>query len=128
MTFKWRLLQQVAVQLLGLSASEHHTRSAINRAYYAAYGEARNFAEQHGYVWNGKGGSHIQVWQFIRLGKGTSQKWQLAAWRAVGDAGLALKESRTRADYRSAPAPGAQEARQAVAQAQNIINRLHGLP
>jgi hypothetical protein len=78
-TFKWQLLLQVATNLLASSPEEREYRSAINRAYYAAYGEARDYSETHGLVFNGKRPSHEQVWQFLRSGATYSQSWQALA-------------------------------------------------
>lgn len=128
MTFAWRLLQQVALALLQSSPTEARLRSSINRSYYAAYGEARCFASRHGYTWNGKGGSHIQVWNYLKVGKGAASLWEKAVWKAIGEAGIALKATRTAADYEDAPPPTMQDAESALAQANAIIKRLAGLP
>jgi hypothetical protein len=104
-TVSWRLLRQVALTLLESPLTEARLRSSINRSYYAAYGEAKAFASRHGYTWNGKGGSHVQVWNFLRAGKGAASLWETAAWKAIGDAGIALKATRTAADYEDAPPP-----------------------
>jgi uncharacterized protein (UPF0332 family) len=52
MSFNWTDYLQLAQQLLGQDApvsTEAKQRTAISRAYYAAYNEARRFARQHGF-------------------------------------------------------------------------------
>src|SRR5216683_299943 len=115
MTFQWRLLLQVAARLLAPSPGERENRSAINRAYYAAYGEAREYSTTHGLTWRGNRPSHEQAWQG-------------AAAKAIGDLGVDLRTLRTQADYFSASPPSEVDARRAIALAELIVRRLNGLP
>ena len=128
MTFQWRLLLQVAARLLAPSPGERENRSAINRAYYASYGEAREYSTTHGLTWRGNRPSHEQVWQFLRKGATYSQTWQGAAAKAIGDLGVDLRTLRTQADYFSASPPSEVDARRAIALAELIVRRLNGLP
>lgn len=50
MTFQWRFLLKVAESLVTDAPEEQQIRSAVNRAYYAALGEAREFAISKGLV------------------------------------------------------------------------------
>jgi uncharacterized protein (UPF0332 family) len=128
MSFRWARLQKIAVELSKSATSEAHVRSAINRAYYAAYGEARDFVVARGYSWNRRGASHQRVWNYLKQRTGAKQSWERPAWKAIGDAGDALKQRRMLADYDSDTAPTLAEARHAIAQAASIIKRLSGLP
>jgi hypothetical protein len=129
-SFRWRLLLKTGLSLVQqVNASEAQIRSAMNRAYYAAFGEAREFAERHGYRYiRGKGGSHDQVWNFLRQGHGAKTPWERAAWKAIGDAGIVLKRERITADYFGDPTVTRNETKRMLATAEVIINRLLNLP
>jgi hypothetical protein len=128
-TFEWRMLLLVAVRLLAPpAAEERERRSAINRAYYAAYGEAREFSVAHGLNMQSGGQSHDRVWQFLRRGAGYSQTWQRAAAKAIGDIGVELRALRVQADYFRTNSPSQADARRAVSLADLIIKRVLGLP
>lgn len=127
--FRWRLLLKTASGLIrGPSPTNADIRSAVNRAYYAALGEAREFATRHGYVVGGRGGAHQRVWHFLRQGQPGLPHWQAAVWKAIGDAGLALMGHRVDADYRAAASPTLIEAQTAIATAAQIVTRVLGLP
>jgi hypothetical protein len=127
--FRWRDLHAIGKAQLLPAPKEEHVRTCINRAYYAAFGEAKEFAIAHGYVFQrGRGGSHDQVWQFLRRASGVTAAWQVPAWRAIGDAGLDLRDRRTNADYFLDRIPNVGDASIALAQSRTIISRLAGLP
>jgi hypothetical protein len=127
-TFKWRMLLGLAVRLLAAVPEERERRSAINRAYYAALGEAREYSVAHGLNMQRRRPSHDQVWQFLRSGAGYSQRWEQAAAKAIGDTGVELRALRVQADYFLAGSPSEADAKRAVALATLIIKRLSGLP
>jgi hypothetical protein len=123
------MLLLVAVRLLALpTAEERERRSAINRAYYAAYGEAHEFSMAHGLNMQSGGQSHDRVWQFLRRGAGYSQTWERAAAKAIGDMGVELRALRVQADYFRTNSPSETDARWAVSLANLIVRRLLGLP
>jgi hypothetical protein len=123
------MLRLVAIRLLqGTNPEERERRSAINRAYYAAYGEAHEYAIAHGLNMHGRGQSHDQIWQFLRRGAGYSQTWEQAAAKAIGDYGIELRTLRVQADYNLPIAPSEYDARRAVRLADDIISRLLGMP
>jgi hypothetical protein len=127
--FHWRLLLKISAQLLsGVKATEADIRSSINRAYYAASGEAREFALAHGYAHTGSGSLHQRVWHFLQRGTPTLPHWEAGAWKAIGDAGLALMTGRVSADYDADASVTMSDAQHAVAAATQIVARLHGLP
>jgi hypothetical protein len=100
----------------------------MNRAYYAAYGEARMFVSRHGHQWVGWGGYHQQVWNFLRQGAGVTASWQQAAWKSIGDAGLRLRSQRVIADYYESRSVSEDDAKEMVATAALLIKRMDGLP
>lgn len=123
------MLLFVAVRLLGLPVvEERERRSAINRAYYAAYGEAREYSVTHGLNMQGGGQSHDRVWQFLRRGAGYSQTWERGVTKAIGDMGVELRALRVQADYFRANSPSETDAKKAVSLANLMIKRLLGLP
>jgi hypothetical protein len=73
------MLLQVAVKLLAPVPEEKESRSAINRAYYAAFGEAHEYSVTHGLNIQNRRSIHEQVWQFLRRGATYSQTWEAAA-------------------------------------------------
>lgn len=129
MPFRWRQLVGVAARLMSVpSANEAEWRSAVNRSYYAAFGEAQSFATARGYTFMpGYGGSHDQVWRFIRSGRPGDPNHVRAAWRQVADMGLDLKTRRVIADYRGVITVSDVDAATACAIAQTFITRLKGL-
>lgn len=127
--FVWGHLLKVAAELVQPPApTEARIRSATNRAYYAALGEAREFINRHGYVAPKRGGSNQRVWHFLAAGQPALALWEAAAWKAVGDAGLLLMARRVDADYRAATTPTVTDARTAIASAEQIVRRIRGLP
>jgi hypothetical protein len=129
MTFRWRMLLGVAVRLTaGSRPGESEHRTAINRAYYAALGEAREYAERHGLVINRRRSSHEQVWQFLRGSPSGLPAWHRAALKSIGDTGVDLRTLRVQADYHLAPPAPSTDVQRAVGMAKTIIERLHALP
>jgi hypothetical protein len=126
--FQWRLLLHVAVNLLASAPAERENRSAINRAYYAALGEAREYSLAHGLTMRRGRPSHDQIWQFLRNGATYSQTWEKAVAKAIGDIGIDLRTLRVQADYFLTSPPSEVDARRAVELANIIIKRLHGMP
>jgi hypothetical protein len=128
-TFEWRMLLFVAIRLLDPpTAEERGWRSAINRAYYAAYGEAREFAIGRGLNMQSGGQSHDRVWQFLRRGGGYPQVWERAAAKAVGDLGIELRAMRVQADYFRTNSPSEADVQRAVSLANLVVKRILGLP
>lgn len=127
MSFQWRLLLKVAVRLLDGSPEERHIRSAINRAYYAAFGEARIFAIRKGLVLSLGAGSHQQVWNFLRKA-GAPTPWEAGVWKVIGDQGLALTADRKLADYNESAIITLADAQQVITTSNEIVKRLLSLP
>jgi hypothetical protein len=128
MKFQWRLLLQVAIGLLASTPQERENRSAINRAYYAALGEAREYSLAHGLTMRRGRPSHDQIWQFLRNGATYSQTWEEGAAKAIGDIGVTLRTMRVQADYFLPNPPSETDARQAIVLANTLIRRLNNMP
>lgn len=127
MTFEWRFLLKVAERLISDHPEEQQIRSAVNRAYYAALGEAREFAISKGLVMKSGSGSHQQIWNFLRQ-HAAHTTYETAAWKSIGDLGLALTADRKLADYVAPAAINLTDARRVIMTAYQIVRKLHGLP
>jgi hypothetical protein len=127
MTFHWRFLLKVAKDLLDGTPGEQQLRSAINRAYYAALGEAREFTIRKGLILRPGAGSHQHIWNFLRS-QAAPTSWESAAWKAIGDLGLALTTDRKLADYIAPASIGISDAQRVIKDAYRIVDRLSRLP
>ena len=79
---------------LGSRSEEAALRSAISRAYYAAYNTARSFCDNAGIPMIDTGNLHKDLWDaFLRKGGRT--------FASVHDEGQRLRRKRTKADYDS---------------------------
>ena len=125
MIFNWRHFLSLAVRMLrSHTPSETEIRTAVGRAYYAAYLECCDLAKSRGLKFSGSKPSHEQVWQFFRSGGSATRPWGQAASKHVGDIGVALRAMRTQADYYLAPPTSTADAQRAVAMSQEILRRL----
>lgn len=123
-----RELFRVARPLLAPGAGEAWARSAVNRCYYAAYTETVRYITARGYAWMpGSGGSHIQVWRYLRRGIADGDATRRAERRALAALGSQVKARRVRADYRTTGALGKSEARDAFREAKDLVGRLDRL-
>jgi hypothetical protein len=128
-SFQYSTLLHVARTLQKTpSLGEEFDRSAINRAYYCIYGEARALAMRHGWTWNGKGNSHQQMWNFLKSGGTRRVPWERALMKSIGDAGAALKDIRTSADYKSEVPVTPDDARDHLIRAADLLKRITGAP
>ena len=99
----------------------------MNRSYYAALGEAREFAIKNGLVMIRQKPTHDQVWQYLRNGGSERSLYRRAALKAIGDIGIVLREMRVQADYKLSSPPTEEDARRASTMAARLVQRLHGL-
>ena len=90
MPFDWRAYRDLA-ESLAQQGSEASRRSAISRAYYAAFNVAREFLEWEADEKIRDEGAHATVWRRPRKG-GRSRK-------PVGMAGKGLQYDRENSDY-----------------------------
>lgn len=92
MPFDWRKYLELAKQLSGLQSAgysqEASDRTAISRAYYAAFCWARNYAEQHfGFRRTGRGEDHRLLRDYLkkRIPEIASNLNKLRGWRNASD-------------------------------------------
>ena len=105
--------------LAGDPTDEAALRSAISRAFYAAYHTAAVFVRAKGLLVTGH--THTTVWRALATAPDPTRA-------AVGTRGMQLKLSREYADYHN-PFPGhlPREARDALVEAQAVIDALDRL-
>lgn len=123
---KGRELVPVARRLARGNPNEAHARSAINRAYYAAYTELSHFITRQGYKHSAQRGSHRRAWEFVR-DPTQSDRRERAERRTIASQGLLLKDQRTKADYQPFSRIGRNDAADAVRSASGIIAALDRL-
>jgi uncharacterized protein (UPF0332 family) len=92
----WATLITLAAGLVS-QESDAAKRSAINRAYYGAFNEARRRLEARG-VRIDDHRAHSQVWQILRDADGATSGTD-ERWREVGDLMGELRSLRIKADY-----------------------------
>ncbi|MGO9259745.1 MAG: DNA-binding protein [Bryobacteraceae bacterium] len=90
MSFKWEDYLVLAKEL-SQRGNEAATRSAISRAYYAAYQAARRHPGSKNAMVT-KSGSHGAVWKALRESGNRN-------WRKAGNQGKEILEYRGEADY-----------------------------
>ncbi len=89
--FNWGEYLRLASELATRSDDEAALRSAISRAYYAAYGRAAAYLVARGEFAN-RAVTHRNVWEAFKDSSGTAR---LEIWTF----GLRLKDQRVKADY-----------------------------
>jgi hypothetical protein len=120
-----RVLLRVAATL-DKTAGEASKRSVINRAYYAAFGEASEYAGRRGYTRAGGGPPHRRVWEFVAQIEDGDRR-RRARRLAVSSHGQILQELREKADYRLGTTIGRDEPAEARRYAKRIIEELDQL-
>jgi hypothetical protein len=117
-----RLLAQAA----GRTPNEPAARSSVNRAYYAAFGEASDYATRVGYSSSAGAGSHSKVWNYIGA-HSDGDAVRDATRRAVASQGLFLKARRHKADYQRTSRMGRTDHDDALKESARIIQTLDSL-
>lgn len=117
--FDWNEFLDLAEHLTREPAGEAALRSAISRAYYAAYHAAASFVRAEGLLTTGH--THARVWAVLS----SSPDF---AHAEVGGKGERLKTLRVDADYRN-PFPGdpGRIAREAVITARDVVDAIDRL-
>ena len=115
MPFDWRDYLILADGLVGMTA-ESAKRSAISRAYYAAFHKAEEvYSNNHAAYLQTRGTqSHYDVWNWF-------ESHPALSYKKIGTAGKNLKRRREDADYRDMFPGVAQQAVYQVARAKEII-------
>jgi uncharacterized protein (UPF0332 family) len=109
-----------------LSGDEAHYRTAIGRAYYAAFNEVSAYVTRRGYTPSG-GDSHDRIWNHLKNHVPDTDPDRAAPRRAVADLGFQLKDRRQKADYRLQQTVSDRERRVGIDEAQRIIDTLDDL-
>lgn len=115
MSFAWQEFRELAIWLLKARTDEASQRTAMSRAYYAAYHAASVFVRAHDLCPPTQQLTHERVWRLIRE-SGRPNCTDIAKL------GSDLKRTRASADYRN-PFPGnlVHEASDAIADSATII-------
>jgi uncharacterized protein (UPF0332 family) len=118
--FDWQDFLRVAEDLAA-RGDEAALRSAISRAYYAAFCSARNYLRDvQGRTIPKTGAAHRIVWDEFEAGSDNSR-------RQVATLGVRLRRSRNRADYDDELARVADIANDAIHNANNVLDLLQDL-
>jgi uncharacterized protein (UPF0332 family) len=116
MPFDWPEYLRLAEELAQRQSDEAALRSAISRAYYAAFCCACNYLRQKGIPVPQGEGSHDRVWKsFKGLGRTLSN---------VPEKGDRLKRQRVEADYHILPAVSVKKAEGAINVSKTILGYL----
>lgn len=125
---KGRELIEVAHSLsIGKPPTQPRARSAVSRAYYAAFGELSDHLRVRGYATPPRKSPHDAAWNHLRNGLVDSDRERQALRQAVADTGFRLKARRQKADYQLNAQLAANEATLAVEEAKRIVNELAAL-
>lgn len=93
MAFDWTQYLILA-RTLGSESGESSLRSAISRAYYAAFKTAEHFCKRNGFPPTDTGRTHQDVWDaFLNKGGKT--------FTSVHEKGMRLMRKRVKSDYRT---------------------------
>lgn len=117
-------------QELASGEKDAHRRSAISRAYYAAYGCAQQWLTEHENFAPSRGESHRQVWEAfgtpsgrgVRLGSGGDR-----IRKHIGILGGRLKRHRVTADYDASMAAPSHTVVHCLDEARKILTSLDEL-
>ena len=119
MAFDWAEFLALA-RALAQRREEAALRSAISRAYYAAFGKARAFLEAEGMSFAADAGDHALVWETFR-GSSNDVRYY------IGEDGFGLRNSRNRADYDAGVSDIQARAQRAIRKAEAIFKALERL-
>lgn len=115
MAFDWEQYLALARRLAAAAGpTEADLRTAVSRAYYAAFNRARVLAGQQ---LPSAEGSHERVWRELERAHDRERM-------AIGKSGSRLKQERVRADYRSGESVTLPEARTAIEMAESLIRKI----
>ena len=111
----------LADELVKRTGDEAAERSAVSRAYYAAFGTAREYLIQSGASIPKSGPAHAIVWTRLHA-------MPDPVHRRIADLGRLLRRQRGRADYDDSYPGVSVDAQNAVAMARRLLTDLAGLP
>ena len=119
MAFDWAEFLTLAKEL-AQRPEEASLRSAVSRAYYAAFGKARAFLQAEGVSFVSDASDHALVWEAFRSSSDDVRYY-------IGVDGTGLRNSRNRADYDAEVSDIQARAQRAVRKAEDIFNSLERL-
>jgi uncharacterized protein (UPF0332 family) len=111
MSFQWQHFLELADELVETDR-EAYRRSAISRAYYAAYHAGRRRWAQDQGLPTTRRIEHAPLWEYFRRSPGGA---------ALGEKGRRLLELRRSADYDAAPECSARDAQRALVLARELL-------
>lgn len=114
MIFQWQSFLDLADELVE-NDREASRRSAISRAYYAAYHAGRRRWAQDQGLPTTRRIEHGPLWEYFRRSPGGA---------TLGEKGRRLLELRRHADYDAAPACSARDAQRALTLARELLGAL----
>ena len=120
MVFDWAEYLILAEELALRRDNEAALRSAVSRAYYAAFCKARNRLRQEGVDIPKTGAAHAIVWS-------TYREATEVLHRQIGNAGDRLRRSRNKADYDDEVTRLATVVEDALAKAKRVLESLENL-
>jgi hypothetical protein len=126
---KGRDLLRVARELSGgrRPPPEPAARTAVNRAYYAAYSEVFEYISARNYHPRPGGGSHQRAWNHLKSRIPDTDLNRRATRRLVASQGEDLKERRVTADYRLRGSLRRGDPQESIAIAEKMIAELDRL-
>ncbi len=119
MAFDWAEFLTLAKELAQRS-DEASLRSAVSRAYYAVFGKARALLKAEGVSLVSNATDHARVWEAFRSSTDDARYY-------IGVDGMALRNSRNRADYNVEVTDIKFRAPRAVRKAEDIFKALERL-
>jgi uncharacterized protein (UPF0332 family) len=111
----------------GKPPDQPRARSAVSRAYYAAFGEVSDYLKVRYYAPPPKKSQHDAAWNHLQSGIQDSDPRRQAQRALVADIGFRLKARRQKADYRLNSRLANDEANLAVTEAKKVIAELDSL-
>lgn len=121
---KGRDLLGVVEELERKAPTEPYARSAVSRAYYAAFGELNEYLRARNKLPVGKKNSHDAAWNQLKSGIADTDLSRRAQRSATADLGFDLKRCRQKADYRLGSKMAPHDAKQALEKAERIVREL----
>lgn len=108
----------------GRPPAEPFRRSAVSRAYYAAFSELSAHLRQRAYSRGATRNPHDHAWNHLKYNMPDGNLDREARRRAIADTGFSLKRRRQKADYQLDAFLARDEAKTALGEARRIVDEL----
>lgn len=115
--FDWTRFLVLAEELASRGQDEAALRSAVSRAYYAAFGKTRQLLRSEGVALPANSHAHLLVWRSCRLAEEPGRRY-------VGMVGDRLRKKRNAADYNDSLPDLPRMARDSIQIAQRLLSVL----